>query len=141
MIIYIKTQGAKIIREGRHLLVKRGDDVYNTLFTYKLDQLLLFGNIEITHNALCMLMKNNIDTVFLTQYGRYLGRLSPVESKNVFLRKRQYQVLDNPEFGLKLAKSLVSGKLSNMATLMMRIKRSRNIPEAGNRAKQIQNLL
>lgn len=141
MIIYIKTQGAKIIREGRHLLVKRGDDVYNTLFTYKLDQLLLFGNIEITHNALCMLMKNNIDTVFLTQYGRYLGRLSPVESKNVFLHKRQYQILDNPEFGLKLAKSLVSGKLSNMATLMMRIKRSRNIPEAGNRAKQIQNLL
>ena len=141
MIVYIKTQGSKIIREGRHLLVKKGDDIYNTLFTYKLDQMLLFGNIEITHPALCMLMKNTIDTVFLTQNGRYLGRIAAPESKNVFLHKRQYQLLDDPEFSLKLAKNIVAGKLANMTTLMMRIKRSRNSVEAGNKAKQIQDLI
>ncbi len=140
MIVYIKTQGAKIIKEGRHLLVKKGDDIYNTLFTYKLDQLLLFGNIEITHPALCVLMKNNIDTVFLTQYGRYLGRLASPESKNVFLHKKQYQMLDDSDFGLKLAKNIVSGKLANMSTLMMRIKRSKNATEAGNKSKQIRDL-
>ncbi len=141
MIVYIKTQGARIIKEGRHLQVKKGNDVYNTLFTYKLDQLLLFGNIEITHNALCMLMKSNIDTIFLTRYGRYLGRLASPESKNVFLHKRQYQMVDDQNFGLKLTKNIVSGKLTNMTTLMMRIKRSRNIQEAGNKARQIQNLI
>jgi len=141
MIVYVKTQGAKIIREGRHLLVKKGEDVYNTLFTYKLDQMLLFGNIEITHPAISALMKNNIDTIFLTQNGRYLGRLAPLESKNVFLRKRQYQLLDVPEFGLKMAKSIVAGKLANMATLMLRVKRSKNETEAGLKAKQIQDLL
>lgn len=141
MIVYIKTQGAKIIKEGRHLLVKKGDDVYNTLFTYKLDQILLFGNIEITHPALCMLMKHQIDTVFLTQYGRYLGRLASPESKNVFLHKKQYQLLDDPEFSLKMVKNIVTGKLSNMATLMFRVKRSRNLPEAGSKARQIQDLL
>ena len=76
MIAYIKTQGARIVKEGRHLLVRKGDGIYNTLFTYKLDQLLLFGNIEITHSAMIQLMRNNIDTVFLTQNGRYLGRLA-----------------------------------------------------------------
>lgn len=141
MIVYIKTQGAKITKEGRHLLVKKGEDVYNTLFTYKLSQLVLFGNINFTHSALCVLMKNNIDTVFLTQYGRYLGRLASPESKNVFLHKKQYQILDDPEFGLNLVKNIVSGKLANMTTLMMRIKRSRNSSEAGAKAKQIQNLL
>ena len=69
MIVYVKTQGARIVKEGRHLVVKKGDGIYNTLFTYKLRQLLLFGNIEITHSALCQLMRNNIDTVFLTRYG------------------------------------------------------------------------
>lgn len=141
MIAYIKTQGAKIIREGRHLLVKKGEDVYSTLFTYKLDQILVFGNVEITHPALSALMKNNIDTVFLTRSGRYLGRLAPEESKNIFLRKRQYQLLEDPAFNLKLSKSIVSGKLANMATLLLRIKRSRNAPEAGVKAKQIQDLL
>lgn len=141
MIVYIKTQGAKIIKEGRHLLVKKGNDTYHTIFTYKLDQLLIFGNIEITHNALCVLMKNNIDTVYLTRYGRYLGRLAPLESKNIFLRKRQYHMLDDQKFGLKLAKSIVAGKLANMVTLMMRIKRSRKCKEAGYKAKQIRKLL
>lgn len=141
MIVYVKTQGARIVKEGRHLLVKKGNGIYNTLFTYKLDQLLLFGNIEITHNALCQLMRNNIDTVFLTRYGRYLGRLSPVESKNVFLHKGQYNRLDDPVFPLRLARSIVAGKLSNMATLLMRIKRSRKQPAAGIKAGEIMDLI
>lgn len=140
MIVYIKTQGAKIFREGRHLLVKKGDDVCNTLFTYRLDQLILFGGIEITHPALCALMRRNIDTVFLTKSGRYLGRLNPAEPKNVFLRKRQFQLVDDPVFGLKMAKSIVAGKLANMATILMRIKRTRNSPEAGLKAREIQQL-
>ncbi|MBW2615936.1 MAG: CRISPR-associated endonuclease Cas1 [Deltaproteobacteria bacterium] len=141
MIVYVKTQGARIVKEGRHLLVKKGSGIYNTLFTYKLDQLLLFGNIEITHNAMCQLMRNNIDTVFLTRYGRYLGRLAAPESKKVVLHKAQYILLDAPDFGLALARDIVAGKLSNMATLLMRIKRSRKIPEAGIMAREIQDLL
>jgi len=141
MIAYVKTQGARIIQEGRHLLVRKGDTIYKTLFTYKLDQILLFGNIEITHNAMCQIMRNNIDTVFLTRYGRYLGRLAPVEARNVFLRKRQYLIQEDLPFCLHLAKSIVAGKLSNMATLLMRIKRSKNERDAGNLAHQIQDLM
>lgn len=141
MIAYIKTQGARIFREGRHLLVRKGDDIYNTLFTYKLDQIILFGNIEVTHSALVQIMRNNIDTVFLTQNGRYLGRLSSPESKNVFLHKKQYSLLDNDEFGLRMTKAIVGGKLSNMSTLLMRIKRSRKIEEAGKKAAMIQELI
>ncbi len=141
MIVYIKTQGARIVKEGRHLLVKKGDGIYNTLFTYKLKQLLLFGNIEITHSALCQLMRYNIDTVFLTRYGRYLGRLEPPESKNVFLHKKQYLLLDKPQFSLNIARSIVAGKLSNMATLLLRIKRTRKQFFAGDLAQNIQKLL
>lgn len=141
MVVYIKTQGARIVKEGRHLLVKKGDATYHTLFTYKLRQLLLFGNIEITHSAMNQLMRYNIDTVLLTRYGRYLGRLASPESKNVFLHKRQYLLLDDSIFGLRIVKAIVAGKISNMATLLMRIKRSRNKPEAGIKARQIQNLM
>lgn len=141
MVVYVKTQGARIIKEGKHLLVKKGDATYHTLFTYKLKQLLLFGNIQVTHSALCQIMRNNIDTVFLTRYGRYLGRLAPLESKNVFLHKQQYHLLNEPAFGICLARCIVAGKLANMATLLMRIKRSRNKPVAGNIAKQIHSLM
>ena len=141
MIAYIKTQGSRIVKEGRHLLVKQGSTVFNTLFTYKLKQLLIFGNIEISHKALAQLMHSNIDVIFLTQNGRYLGRLVPVESKNVYLRKKQYNLLDDSAFGLRMSKNIVAGKLSNMATLLMRIKRTRNQTDAGNKAKNIMDLM
>jgi CRISPR/Cas system-associated endonuclease Cas1 len=63
MVVYIKTQGARIIKEGRHLLVKKGDTTCNTLFTYKLRQIVIFGNVELTQRALAQLMRNEIDTV------------------------------------------------------------------------------
>ena len=89
MVVYIKTQGAKIVKEGRHLPVKKGDATYNTLFTYKLNQLVIFGNVEITHSAFVQLMRYNIDTVFMSYDGRYLGRIAPPEARNVFLHNRQ----------------------------------------------------
>lgn len=140
MVVYIKTQGARIIKEGRHLLVKKGTDTYNTLFTYKLKQIVIFGNVEITHRALALIMRHEIDTVFLTQTGRYLGRIASPESRNVFLHKRQYRLLDDPAFTLKMARAIVSGKLANMSTLLMRIKRTRNVDLPGRKAREIQDL-
>lgn len=64
MVVYIRTQGARIIKEGRHLLVKKGDATYHTLFTYKLRQIVIYGNVDITHFAFVQLMRNNIDMVF-----------------------------------------------------------------------------
>jgi CRISPR-associated protein Cas1 len=141
MIAYVTAQGARIIRQGRHLLVRKGDDTHNTLFTYKLDQLLLFGNIEITRNAMLLLFRQGVDTVFLTMNGRYLGRLSQGESKNVHLRKRQFVLLEKPEFCLEAAKSIVAGKLANMGTLLWRINRARSAAQAGRQAAKIQELL
>lgn len=141
MVVYIKTQGAKIIREGRHLLVKKGDATYNTLFTYRLSQIVIFGNVEITHRALAQLMRYEIDTVFLTQNGRYLGRIASPEARNVFLRKRQYDFLGDRDFCLRLARAIVAGKLANMATVLMRIKRTRNDALAGRKAHEIQDLM
>ncbi|HEU18290.1 MAG TPA: CRISPR-associated endonuclease Cas1 [Deltaproteobacteria bacterium] len=141
MVVYIRTQGARIIKEGRHLLVKKGDATYHTLFTYKLRQIVIYGNVDITHFAFVQLMRNNIDVVFLSYDGRYLGRIAAAEAKNVFLHKRQYLLLDDPAFGLRMSRCIVAGKLSNMATLLMRIKRSKNKGKAGDNARQIQNLM
>jgi CRISPR-associated protein Cas1 len=141
MIVYVKTQGALIVKEGRHLLVKKEGTIYHTLFTYKLDQVVLFGSVEITHRALAQLMRHGIDTVFLTYNGRYVGRIAPAETKNVFLHKRQYTLLDDGEFCLRFARSIVAGKLTNMATLLMRIKRTRKDSIAGQRAQEIQGLM
>ena len=141
MVIYITTQGARIIKEGKHLLVKKEQDTYHTLFTYKLDQVVVFGSVEITTAALTQLMRYGIDVIFLTINGRYKGRIASSEARNVFLHKRQYLLTDDRDFSLRVVRSIVAGKLGNMATLLMRIKRSKKDQVPGQRAEAIQDLL
>lgn len=141
MNIYIQTQGARIIREGRHLLVKKGEDTYHTLFVEKLQQVVLFGNIEMTHAARSTLLRHGIDTVFCTSDGRYLGRFATPETKNVALRRRQFTLLDDTRFGVELCRQIVTGKCLNMITLLMRVNRTRKRDEPRQAAKEIRRLL
>lgn len=141
MIAYITTQGSRITREGTRLLVRKEKDIYHTLFTHKLKQLIVCGNINFTAAAMRLLLHLGIDTVFLRHDGRYLGRLAGAESKNVFLRQRQFRLAADTEFCLQLAKSIVRGKLANQAALLQRIKRSRRISAAGRAAEKIRTLM
>lgn len=140
MIVYVNTQGARIIREGRHLLVKKENDTYHTLFVYKLEQLVIMGNVVITPQAMRLLMRENVDTVFLRLDGRYLGRFAGGEQKNVFLRKRQFLLTDDNEFCLSMARSIVAGKIANMATVLQRIQRTRECRLAGEAADAIRQM-
>jgi CRISPR-associated protein Cas1 len=140
MHIYITTQGSRIVREGRHLLVKKGEDTYRTLFVDKLKQVVLFGNIELTPAACSLLLMHGVDTVFCTRDGRYRGRFAVPEPKNVMLRKRQFCLLDDRDFGLRFCREIVRGKLANMITLLMRIRRTRNRNEPKIAAREIRGL-
>jgi len=140
MIVYVSTQGARIVREGRHLIVKKENDTYHTLFIYKLEQLIIMGNVVITPQALKLLLRENIDTVFMRLDGRYVGRLAGGEQKNVFLRKRQFALTDDAGFCLKTAQSIVGGKMANMATVLQRIQRTRECRQAGDAADIIRRM-
>jgi CRISPR-associated protein Cas1 len=138
--IYVTTQGARIIREGRHLLVKKGEHTYHTLFVEKLKQVMLFGSITISPAARAMLLKHQVDTIFFRKDGRYVGRYATPEPKNIMLRRRQFTLLDNPEFGLTFCRTVVLGKLTSMTSLLMRISRTKKHKEPRTKAKQIRAL-
>lgn len=50
-------------------------------------------------------------------------------------------MLDDPAFGLNLCRQIVSGKMQNMITLLMRIRRTRERPEPKVAAREIRGLL
>ncbi|MGK5091139.1 CRISPR-associated endonuclease Cas1 [Deltaproteobacteria bacterium TL4] len=139
MIVYVKHQGATINRHGQTLVVQK-DDFKQTLFVHRLELLVIVGHVELTLPAINLLCRENIDTVFITLNGRYKGRLETEESKNVFLAKRQFDSLHDHDFCLRFAKSVVLGKLSNMATLIGRIKRRNKVISASFFEKPIREI-
>ena len=139
MIAYICEQGAKISREGRRLIVTT-PDMKRTLFMEQLEQLLLFGNVQLTPPALFLLLREGVDTVFLRRDGRYMGRLEQDEPANVFLRKKQFALAEDAAFCTRTARRIVQGKLLNQATALARVKRSRQQDKAGEAAGELRQL-
>lgn len=124
MRVYIKKQGARIVKDGQRLLVKVGKDTIKTIFSHGVEQIFLFGNIELSSQSLKLIYRNKIDLIFFTKSGRYVGRLEHVESKNIFLAKKQFSLCEN-DFGLEFSRSVVIGKLLNQASLVERVRRAR----------------
>lgn len=141
MVVYVSTQGARITREGRHLIVRKEGEIHHTLFVYKLQQLIIMGNVTVTPQALKLLLRESIDTVFTTLDGRYVGRLAGGEMKNVFLRKRQFQLVDDEPFRVSVAREIVSGKIANMITVLNRIDRVQRRDEIRRAASILHNIL
>lgn len=118
--LYVIEQGAEVTKQGNRLVVKKFGTELESVPAFKVEQLILMGNIQITSQAIRFLLTEGIDTVFMTINGRYRGRLVSSFSKNIDLRRIQFKNLEEGPFVLDLAKKFVWGKLSNYRVLLRR---------------------
>lgn len=124
-VAYVLEQNASVTREGERILIKKDKTILHTLHTFKLEQIVLFGNVFLTPAAISYLLKLGVDTVFMSKNGRYRGRLQGPYSKNITLRQQQFSQMGNPEFCITTARYIVEGKINNLRSVLLRLNRSR----------------
>lgn len=127
--LYLTEQGSKLVKDHRRLTVEKDGQAIFEVPAFKVDRVLIFGNVAITTPAMSFLLENGIDTTFLSIHGRLKGRLVPIESKNVILRMRQFERARDQAFTLNLGKRILQGKLTNAKRVIQRY--ARNYPEEG----------
>lgn len=116
--IYFTEQGSKLLKSGNRLIVEKEGEKIADIPLIKIETILLYGNIQITTPALKMFMDEGIDIAFFTMNGKLCGILNPIKSKNIILRLKHFELARNPDFALKIAKSLVSAKIKNMQAVL-----------------------
>ena len=124
-VAYLLEQNTSVNKEGERLVVKKEGKILHTLHIFKLDQVVVFGNVLLTPAAIAYLLRSCVDTVFLTRSGRYIGRLQPPYSKNITLRCEQFRRLHEERFCLETSMAIVSGKIANSRTILLRLNRNR----------------
>jgi len=85
-----------------------------------IDHVMLFGNIQVTTQALQELLQHGIELALFTFTGKLLGQLTPPESKNIELRIAQFAKYRQNDFCLSLAKAIVRSKLASAFTLVQK---------------------
>lgn len=119
-IAYITEQGAFLTKEGDVLLVKKGKEQLQAIHAHQLEQLVITGNVTLTTQTIAFLLEKGIDTVFMSVYGKYRGRLSSRFSRNIEIRQLQFIHFADPAFALGLARQFVLGKVQNCLSILRR---------------------
>jgi CRISPR-associated protein Cas1 len=119
-VLYVQEPGSHVGKRSEHLIVRKDGQEVTRVPMHAIRQLVVFGNVQVSTQALETLVANEIPVAYLTGYGRFIGTFAPAERKNVGLREAQFRRFADPAECLSLSKAVVRGKLINQRALLMR---------------------
>jgi len=93
-----------------------------------IDHVMIFGNVQLTTQAMQHLLINGIETALFSIHGQLLGQITPPAAKNILLRKAQYDRYNDETFRLSFSKNLVKQKIDYSVQLLKEFRH--NHPES-----------
>jgi len=118
--LYLNTQGFRVGCKDEVLQVKEKDKVVDEVRLRDLSHVALFGNIQISTQAVQSLCEMEIPVTYFSMGGWFYGITRGHTLKNVFLRMEQFRLARDEAKCLSLARQFVHGKIRNHRTLLMR---------------------
>lgn len=119
--VVAQTNGAKVGVRGMELRVTDKDGaVAKTMPLTNIESLSLLGSVQITTQAIRALADMGAPIAFLSPAGRMVAMIDPLDSVSAEVLKAQIRKLDRADVCLELARALVSAKIMNQRTLLMR---------------------
>ena len=118
--VYVQTQGAVVGKSGGQLEVKQKGQVLQKVRLMEISHLALFGNVQVTAQAVQELCDRDIPICYFSYGGWFRGITNGMGHKNVELRCRQYLGAMTPESALSISRRMVFGKIKNSRTMLRR---------------------
>ncbi|MCB1809947.1 MAG: CRISPR-associated endonuclease Cas1, partial [Candidatus Competibacteraceae bacterium] len=123
--LYITEHGCVLGKQSERFIVRREGQVIQEIPALKVDQIMIFGNSQITTQAMQFCLLEKIPIVLLSGKGRYFGVVDSMDTDPVLLHRDQFACAADDEFCLRIAKAIVQGKLANMRLILRRYARKR----------------
>lgn len=118
--LYLNTPGYRVGCKDEVLVVKEKDRVIEEVRMRDVSHVALFGNIQISTQAIQSLCEQEVPVTYFSMGGWFYGITRGHALKNVFLRMEQFRLARDEATCLSLARQFVHGKIRNHRTLLMR---------------------
>jgi CRISPR-associated protein Cas1 len=124
MQLVINTYGSYLQKNGDCFKVKTDEKVFE-ISCKKVSSILISTAAYITTDAIKMAMENNIDIVFVDEFGDPYGRVWHSKlGSTTLIRRRQLEIAETDE-GFNLALEWVKTKFDNQINLLKRLRQTR----------------
>lgn len=121
--LYVTTQGASLYKERETVIVKIDGEKKMQVPLLHLSSVVCLGPAYVSPELMAACSEAGIYVAFFSMTGRFLARVEGLPGGNVLLRRQQYRVADNAEQSLRIARSLVLGKLTNARQFLRHARR------------------
>jgi len=118
--LYLNSQGMRVGKSGEVIQVREGDDLKQEVRLGEISQINLLGNVQLSTQAIQAFCSAEVPVCYFSQGGWFYGITSGLNSRNVFLRHRQFMSAEHDGIALRLSRKLVAGKIRNQRTLLQR---------------------
>lgn len=119
--LYLNTQGHRVGIKSERLVIKDGDHVIDEIRLNDVTHVALFGNIQLSTQAVQELCEQEIPVAYFSMGGWFYGLTRGHGLKNVHTRIQQFAAASNPLQCLAVAQKIVQAKIRNHRTLLMRL--------------------
>lgn len=123
--LYVTTQGAYLARDGETVLVRVEKETRLRLPIHNLASIVCFGQVSCSPPLMGLCCERGVSIAFLSERGRFWGRVEGPVSGNVLLRREQYRRADSVEKAAEIARAVVIAKVANSRTVLLRAARDR----------------
>lgn len=138
--LYITEQGTTLRKVDNRLRVERDDVTLAEIHDFKVERVIVYGNVQISTQAVSFLLDRGIDTCFLSRSGKLRGRLTPLATKNIHLRTLQFSRAGNADFAFSFARSIVTSKIANCTEVLARHQRNHQSCDVGSEIEELKSL-
>jgi len=143
--LVINTRGSYLRKRNDCFVVKKEDRVFE-ISAKKVDSIMITTSAYISTDAIKFAMENNIDLIFLDEFGDPYGRVWHSKLGSTVLIRRKQLEISIQNKGLELAKTWLVTKVENQIDFLKRLKNSRPKKEERldsyiNQLKDIKNKL
>ena len=129
--LYVTIPDSYLACDGENVLVRADDEIKFRVPIHNLEGIICFGFAGASPGLMHLCCERGVALSFLTQHGRFMGRVTGGVSGNVLLRRTQYKWSDDEAIATRLSRRFVSAKIINSRAVLHRVLRDH--PEAVDR--------
>ena len=118
--LYVTMPDAYLACDGENVLIKIENDVKFRVPVHNLEGIVCFGFAGASPGLMHLCCERGVALSFLTEYGKFMGRVTGKVSGNILLRRNQYRWTENDPITVRLAKRFITAKIINSRAVLHR---------------------
>ena len=139
--LYVTSPDGYLSLDGENIVILDKDAEIGRIPLHNLEGIVSFGYRGASPALMGGCANRNISLCFLSPHGKFLARVTGGVRGNVILRKKQYEVSENPSISIGISRNCILGKVYNARWVLERATRDHSLQIDVGKVKHASSIL